>query len=281
MDQNLVTLLYKKDMSEKLMETFAKGVTLHSELIKEIKMKLESKKLSKLERVKLQIELNENEWKARQFSERFKLTRRDYQHYVIPQVDKIATDEEKQTIEFINHQKEAEKLAEYEMFGKAVKLPANIEHPFVIKNLEEQIENVYSFIDQARIVLNEGGLTFYESSKLKIELFDKELQLKTLIKRLNSRNEYYMEQFLPVYKVELAEAKEKVEAYYKRGNLIAKTGIDVQLQFILDKYSEHVNDEEKLWLYYTSLKNRVNGIIEEIKKDKVQLKELQYLTEPI
>jgi len=281
MDQNLVTLLYKKDMSEKLMETYAKGVTLHSDLIKEIKMKLESKKLSNLESSQLQIELNENEWKARQLSERFKLTRRDYQHYVIPQVDKIATKEEKETIEFINHQKEAEKLSEYEIFGKAVKLPANIEHPFVIDNLEKNIEYIKSFIEEGNNVLSEGGLTFYESSKLKLEIFEKELHLKTLNKRLNSRNEYYVEQFLPVYEVELAEAKEKVEDYYKRGNLIAKTGIDVQLQFILDKYSEHVNDEEKLWLYYTSLKNRVNGIIEEIKKDKVQLKELQYLTDPI
>lgn len=281
MDQKLVALLYKKEMSEKLMAKYAKSVALYSELINEIKIKLENKKLSKFEKSKLQIELDEYEWKARSFSERFKLTRRDYQHYVIPNVDKLATEEEKKEIEFINHQKEAEKLAEYEMFGKAVKLPANIEHPFVIDNLEKNIQYVEEFINQANHVINNGVLFPYELAKLKLELFEKELHLQTLKKRLNSRNEYYIEQFLPVYKVELAEAKEKVEAYYKRGNLIAKTGIDVQLQFILDKYSEHVNDDEKLWLYYTSLKNRINGIIDVIKKDKVQFKELQYLTDPI
>ena len=86
---------------------------------------------------------------------------------------------------------------------------------------------------------------------------------------------------MPIYVVELAEAKEKLESYYERGCKIAEKQIDPQLPFILQRYEDHRYEDEKIWLYFGALKSRVNGIIDEINGDKTRYKDLIYLTEPI
>jgi hypothetical protein len=86
---------------------------------------------------------------------------------------------------------------------------------------------------------------------------------------------------MPVYTVELAEAKEKLEAYYERGCQIAEKQIDPQLPFILQRYEDHRYEDEKIWLYFGALKSRVNGIIGEIKSDTLKYQDLIHLTNPI
>lgn len=86
---------------------------------------------------------------------------------------------------------------------------------------------------------------------------------------------------MPIYTVELAEAKEKLEAYYERGCKIAEKQIDPQLPFILQRYEDHRYEDEKIWLYFGALKSRVNSIIEEINSDKTRYKDLIHLTKPI
>lgn len=280
-NKELVGLLYKKQVSESSMEKYAKGFTIYSNLCEAIKEKLKDKKLSKLEKSRLQAELDKSEWEARIFGTNYKSTQREYVHNLMPSIEKIATEEDKKSIKFIAYKEEADKLAKNEIFGKCVKYPANIEHPQIlnsIKNLIEILENTNSELNKKLV---DDKLSKLETCKIEKELFDNQIHVQTLKKRLANREDYYYNQFMPVYKVELAEAKEKLEAYYERGCKLAEKQIDIQLPFILQRYEDHKHEDEKIWLYFGALKARVNGIIEEINSDKAKYKDLIHLTKPI
>jgi hypothetical protein len=199
----------------------------------------------------------------------------------MPSIEKIATDEDKKSIKFIAYKEEADKLAKNEIFGKCVKYPANIEHPQIIDSIKFLIENLESTNIEIHRKLVNDNLSELEICKLQKEIFDNDIHIQTLKKRLANREDYYYNQFMPIYTVELAEAKEKLEAYYERGCKLAEKQIDVQLPFILQRYEDHRYEDEKIWLYFGALKNRVNGIIDEIKSDTTKYKDLIYLTEPI
>jgi len=74
----------------------------------------------------LEAELDKSEWEARIFGTNYKSTQREYQHNLMPSIEKIASDEDKKSIKFIAYKEEADKLAKSEIFGKCVKKPANI-----------------------------------------------------------------------------------------------------------------------------------------------------------
>ena len=280
-NKELVGLLYKKQVSESSMEKYAKGFTIYSDLCEAIKTTLKDKKLSKLEKGRLQTELDKAEWEARIFGTNYKSTQREYQHNLMPSIEKIASDEDKKSIKFIAYKEEADKLAKNEIFGKCVKYPANIEHPQIIDSIKFLIENLESTNVELNRKLVNDNLSKLEICKLQKEIFDNEIHIQTLKKRLANREEYYYNQFMPVYTIELAEAKEKLESYYERGCKIAEKQIDPQLPFILQRYEDHRYEDEKIWLYFGALKSRVNGIIDEINGDKTRYKDLIYLTEPI
>jgi hypothetical protein len=280
-NKELVGLLYKKQVSESSMEKYAKGFTIYSNLCEAIKTTLKDKKLSKLEKGRLQTELDKAEWEARIFGTNYKSTQREYQHNLMPSIEKIATEDDKKSIKFIAYKEEADKLAKNEIFGKCVKYPANIEHPQIIDSIKFLIENLESTNIEIHRKLVNDNLSELEICKLQKEIFDNDIHIQTLKKRLANREDYYYNQFMPIYTVELAEAKEKLEVYYERGCKIAEKQIDPQLPFILQRYEDHRYEDEKIWLYFGALKSRVNGIIEEIKSDKTKYKDLIYLTEPI
>lgn len=279
-NKELINLLYRKKVSEDSMTKYSKGVEVHSKLSEEIRKKLEDKSIDPLERSRLEIELNKNDWETRIFTTNYKLTRREYQHGLIPRIHKIANNKEQESIQFINHYKKAEELAKIEIFGKTEKQPENIEHVIVIKDIENLISVLEKIISElpSKIESEKDG---YVKAKMEKELFDSELHLKTLRKRLNSRLDYYNNQFLPIYTIELAEAKEKIEIVHKRACEIVACGIDIQLKMVIDMYEQHKNDEERLWLFYTTLRNRVNSIMDEIKKNPKQYKEFKHLSNPI
>ena len=280
-NKELVGLLYKKQVSESSMEKYAKGFSIYSNLCEAIKTKLKDKKLSKLEKSRLETELDKSEWQARIFGANYKSTQREYQHNLMPSIEKIATDEDKKSIKFIAYKEEADKLAKNEIFGKCVKYPANVEHPQIINSIKFLIENLENTNTELIEKLVNDELSKLEMCKLEKELFDNEIHVQTLKKRLANREDYYYNQFMPVYTVELAEAKEKLEAYYERGCKIAEKQIDPQLPFILQRYEDHRYEDEKIWLYFGALKARVNSIIEEINSDKTKYKDLIHLTEPV
>lgn len=278
MDQKLKNLLYKKEMLEYTMDKFAKAVTIHSDLIEAIKEKLKDKKISEYDKLKLEIELNNVSWETRHFVTNYKLNQRDYQHNLIPSIERIVTEEEKESIEFVDFRKKAKELAENEIYGKAVKLPEPKEHILVIENIKKELSNLQDLINSG-IKKQSEEKDPYLKAKLEKEIFDTQQHIIALTKRLRSREEYYYEQFLPKFKEELAEAKANIEKYLKKGNQIVSEGIDVQLSFVLEKYDDHKNDDEDLWLFYTALRNRVDSVISELKKEPVKYKDYQYITE--
>jgi hypothetical protein len=282
MTEKLTKLLYRKAVLENNLEKFAQGLAVNSNLCDEIKKSLENDNLSNLDRARLEVEYDKVMWEARIFATNYKATQRDYQHNVLPIIDMETTEEEKKSIEFKDLTQEAKELAENEIFGKAVKEPANIEHVEMIKSIEKYLAILKNTSKELTKKLESNKkLSKLDICKLQKELYDTDVHIKCLEKRLNNRTDYYVNQFLPVYTIELAEAKEKLDAYYKRGLKLAEAGIDIQLQFVLEKYEEHKNSEERIWLYYTALKARVDSLIEEILSDKVKYKDLQNLTSPV
>lgn len=280
-NKELVGLLYKKQVSESSMEKYAKGFTIYSNLCEAIKTKLKDKKLTKLDKARLQAELDKSEWEARIFGTNYKSTQREYQHNLMPSIEKIASEEDKKSIKFIAYKEEANKLAKSEIYGKCVKYPANVEHPQIINSIKSLIEILENQVKGANEKLESDNLGIYEKAKLQKEIFDSEIHIQTLKKRLANREDYYYNQFMPVYTVELVEAKEKLADYYERGCKLAEKQIDPQLPFILQRYEDHRYEDEKIWLYFGALKTRVNGIIEEIQKDPNLYKELLHLTNPV
>jgi hypothetical protein len=279
MTEKLTKLLYRKAVLENNLEKFAQGLAVNSNLCDEIKKSLENDNLSNLDRARLEVEYDKVMWEARIFATNYKSTQRDYQHNVLPIIDMETSEEEKKSIDFKDLKQQAKELAENEIFGKAVKEPANIEHVEMIESIKNYLKLLkYTAKEIKHRLERDKRLKMLEICKLQKELYDTDVHIKCLEKRLNNRTDYYVNQFLPVYTVELAEAKEKLDAYYQRGVKLSEAGIDIQLQFVLEKYEEHKNSEERIWLYYTALKARVDSLIEEIKSDKVKYKDLQNLT---
>lgn len=282
MTEKLTKLLYRKAVLENNLEKFAQGLAVNSNFCDEIKKSLENDNLSNLDRARLEAKYDEVMWEARIFATNYKATQRDYQHNVLPIIDMETTEEEKQSIEFKDLTQEAKELAENEIFGKAVKEPANIEHVEMIESIKKYLLILKNkFFEINSILEKPKELKMLEVFNLRKELYDTDVHIKCLEKRLSNRIDYYENQFLPVYTIELAEAKEKLDAYYQRGVKLSEAGIDIQLQFVLEKYEEHKNSEERIWLYYTALKARVDSLIEEILSDKVKYKDLQNLTSPV
>jgi hypothetical protein len=282
MTEKLTKLLYRKQIAESNLEKYANGLAIYSNLCDQIDSTLKTSDLSFLERARLEAELDKYNWEARIFATNYKTTQRDYQHNILPIIDTEATEEEKKSIEFKDLSEEAKELAENEIFGKAVKEPANIEHVEMIESIKKYLAILKNTSKELTKKLESDKIiSKLEICKLQKELYDTDVHIKCLEKRLNNRTDYYVNQFLPVYTVELAEAKEKLESYYERGVKLAESGIDVQLQFVIQKYEEHKNSEERIWLYYTALKSRVNSLIEEIKSDPIKYKDLQHLTSPV
>ena len=279
-NKELVNLLYRKQMLEAIMETTSKQIVLNENLRSEIESKIKDENLTSLERCRLEVELDKQKWEVRNFVTTFKSNKREYEHYIKKRIEEIGKGVlSKDEVVFIESEKLAKDLVEYEIYGKTSQQADNIEFSEIIESEKEYIKILEKLLKENKKECKKAK--GYELAKLEKEQFDTEVHIKVLTKRLNSRIEYYTEQFLPVYKKELAEAKEKIEDYYNRGLEISKLGVDIQISFLLQKYEEHKTDEEKLWLYYTALRNRVDAIIKEIKSNHKNDKKLMVLTRPI
>ena len=79
----------------------------------------------------------------------------------------------------------------------------------------------------------------------------------------------------------MIEADKNLESLLERAKEIIKLGIDIKLKFLLDEYEKNKKDREKVWLFYTALKSRLNKIGVEMMKNKSQFKDNMHLAEPI
>lgn len=278
--KEIKNLLYRKNILENLIERNAKTITLYGEYVEELKKSIKDEKTSELDRLKMQIELDKHQWELRNFISQYKSNQREYAHAVKVELDRVTNGNGVDGVQFKNLEKEAENLAHIELYGKTVKMGDKTELVEIIKSEKDFIKILEKFVKTAKT--ESKKLKAYEKAKLEKEIFETEIHIQTLQKRLSNRVDYYENQFLPMFERELAEANEKLELYINRANLIIKEGLDVSLPLLLKERSRHQETDETKWLFYTALKNRIHSFISEIKSQKgINLKKYQHIIKPI
>tara|TARA_R110002012_G_scaffold236104_1_gene409836 strand:- start:3103 stop:3966 length:864 start_codon:yes stop_codon:yes gene_type:complete len=279
MENKLTQLLYRKEVIEFTLQKFHKGAKINMELCDVIKDKITTDSYeSNYEYWKLKSELIEVEIVAQNYITSYKNTLREYKDFVIPEIDKEkkelskkAQKEIDEAVQFNDYEEEAKGLAMYEIYGKTTQTAPNVEMPKIIDDIEKHIIILEEFKTECskKIKTESKG---YEGAKLRKEIFDSINHIQTLRKRLNERKEYYVDTFLPKYKIELSEAKSRLTKYIQLAEEVVKLNIDYRMKFLLDEYDKHKKEEENLWLFYTALKTRLKNIQEELLKSDIKPK---------
>ena len=279
MENKLEKLLYRKEVIEFTLKKYEKGAKINMELCDVIKDKITKDNYdSNYEYWKLKSELIEVEIKAKNYVTSYKNTLREYKDYVIPEIDEeikqlSKKDQEsyKESVEFQDYEKNSKDLAIYEIYGATTQTPANVEMPKIIDDIEKHliVLEEYKIECVKELKTHSDG---YWGAKLRKEIFDTINHIQTLTKRLNERKEYYLKTFLPKYKIELAEAKEKLDKYLEIAKEVASLNVDMRMKFLLDQYENHKSEEENLWLFYTALKTRLKNVQEELLKSDIKPK---------
>jgi hypothetical protein len=274
----LEKLLYRKKSTERLLDIWSKGIKIYTEFTDtcEAALKDESRK----DRAEIQMKLHEARVPMNHYITSFKLARREYDHHIIPEIEKATTEDEQNDIDFEDLEAKANELARSEIFASHDKQPDNVELIQVNDSLKQHIELLKSLIAEgsAKAVVTEDN---YEKAKLNLDVFKYQLHLITNQKRLEEREDYYYNQFKPVYDKDMEEADEYLDALIERANEIVKLGIDVKLTFLLQEYEKNKEDKEKVWLFYTTLKSRLKKIGKEMRKNKGQFKGNMHLAKTI
>lgn len=276
----LEKLLYRKKSTEKLMSIWKIGITMYSEFIDAIKEKSKDDSIDKLTSLKMQKEAHEADIHLKHYITSFKAAEREYFHYLIPEIEKVATEDEQKKIEFLSIEKVMGDLAEIEIFGSHSKQPDNVELVAVSKDIEQHIQLLKEMIEAASDRVGKVDDPV-DKAWINLEIFKLNLQLATNMKRLSERNDYYFNTFKPKFDEEMIEADLYLEKYLERAEDLVKLGVDVKLQFLLDEYKKNKSDKEKVWLFYTALKARLHRIFNEMIKNKSSFKGKMHLSEPI
>jgi hypothetical protein len=273
-------LLYRKNSSEKLMTIWSKGIKVYSDFIKELEAVTDKTDLDELPLSIAKKEIHEAEIPLRHYITSFKLTRREYENHIIPEIEKITSDEEKINIQFEDLDKKFEAVAENEIFKNYEKRPENIELIEVNESIRTHIDLLKNLIENTseEITKTESPLT---KSRLNVELFKYNLQLISNRKRLQEREDYYFNQFKPRYDKDMAEADKYLDKMLDRANEIVALGIDMKLPFMLKEYEKNKHDKEKVWLFYTALKSRLQKISKGMRKEKGKFNGKMHLAEEI
>jgi hypothetical protein len=281
--ENLKKLLYRKEMCEHDVRTLLVGANVHSELCKQLEEKLK-RKLSPYCEAALKKELHETKWITRNFIQSYREVKREYEHHILPKIEELMTELkiDKSTVEFIDCEKEAAELAKTEIFGKTTPEPENVELLQIMKDYEEYIAITKNLIKGIEKNLKYSiYVDDVAKARLEKELFDSNRSLINLQKRYALRVEYYNVHFLPRFKKESKEADKYLEKYLERGRALVLLGVDIKLAALLDQYEHHKKDKEKRWLFYTTLKSRVEQIMEFINLNPKMHKGKMHLGEKI
>ena len=276
----LEKLLYRKKSTEYLLNIWSKGIKIYTEFVDTCDAVLKDESRSKMELSEIKIKRHEAEIPLNHYITSFKLARREYDHHIIPEIEKLATKEEQEGVLFIDLEKQAEELAKSEIFANHNKQPDNVELIQVNESLKNHISLLETLISESEKKISETKDN-YEKAKLKLDVFKWQLQVVTNKKRLYEREDYYYNQFKPVYDKEMEEADKYLDALIERAKEIVELGIDVKLTFLLQEYEKNKSDKEKVWLFYTTLKSRLNKIGKEMRKNKSQFKGKMHLAKSI
>jgi len=284
MNTKLENLLYRKEITFKLMGIWSKGIRMYSEYIDECKKAIEKNTLSvpcdKLLPLSMEKSIHEATIPLRHYITSFKEAKNEYENYIIPEIGKIASKKEQALIEFKDAQKVADELTDIELYGSHSKQPDNVELIGVSKDIEQHISLLRSLIEEtsAKLSSTEDSYLF---AKLNLDLFQHNLKLITNIKRLEERQDYYHNQFKPAYDKDMEEADKYLEITLERAREIIRLGVDVKLGFLLQEYEKNKGDKEKIWLFYTALKSRLNKIFKEMRRNKGKFKGKMHLAKDI
>lgn len=281
-EAKLQGLLFKKEIMERQIKVAEHGANLSCSYaeamelrIKELGTQTPSGKSLPLEHFKLNYELILIKRDASDYISDFKEVKSKYERGLIKQIKTVTDEEQFSKIEFDDIEKKAKELANYELYGKVIVQPENIEHVEVLKSIEECIELLKTLIDATKEELaNNSKLSNLEKAKLHKELFDYSIHMQTLVKRFNKRKEYYVNQFLPVYEADMKECDEKLESYLEIARKISESGIDPFTTGLLKQHDAHKTDREHLWLFYNALRNRIKFAAEHVSKHREKLPEL-------
>jgi len=276
----LQKLLYRKESTEKLMSIWNTGIKMYSEYINACKEVQNDDTKTELEKATAKVNIHEAEIPLRHYITSWKLAEREYFNHIIPEIEKNASKKEQKSIEFKDAKELISELAEIEIFGSHSKMPENVELIEVNKEIEHHISLLKEMIESSSELMNKTD-DKYLYAKLNLDIFKFNLQLISNKKRLSERNDYYYNQFKPKYDLEMEEADKNLESLLERAREIIKLGIDIKLKFLLDEYEKNKGDREKVWLFYTALKSRLNKIGVEMMKNKSQFKGKMHLAEPI
>lgn len=272
--EKITKLLYRKKMIENYLNKSGKGAdvytNLHDLLVEEL---TNGKKLSKIEKAKIEAEIIETKLVAQNFITTFKENKREYDHYLLPEIEEEVNALKKKApkIEFEDYEKEAVRLAKRELYGLTTKRPDNVEHIEIIEDFKKNILLTERLI-KASVEELKKPHSELEIAKLEKDLFRWHLEIGNLTKRLRARESYYYDKFLPKFKVDMKEADERLEKMLEVADKMVQLGIDVKLTFMLQQYETHKDDEEKTWLFYTALKSRLSKIAKQMRKNPAQFK---------
>lgn len=276
----LEKLLYRKKSIENLMSIWSSGIKTYEEYSAVCRLTMHEKSRTDFEKAEARKNLHEAEIPLRHYITSFKLAQREYDHHIVPEIEKEASEKEREGIAFKDMEKAAQKLAHIEIFGEHQKQPENVELVAVNESITEHIELLHTLIvcatEKSTVVEDE-----YERAKMKLAIFKYQLHEVTNRKRLSERLSYYNNQFKPKYDADMKEADKYLDKMIDRAKEIIKLDVDVKLGFLLNEYEKNKEDKEKVWLFYTALKSRLNKIGKEMRRHKGQFKGKMHLAEPI
>lgn len=223
-----------------------------------------------------ELKLYETVIKAREHISVYKELKSEYIDHIIPMITEVCG---KLGIdvtgnEVVDFEKKAKELVVEEHLENVEIIPANTEIPLLIDAYHQMIAASDRIIQALKEVVS---LTPEDEMRLVTE----QMRNAVLKRRLKAREEYWNNTFFPQYKKDMAEAEKYLGSYLKRAGDIAQTGIDVKLSAMLDQWQAHKNDPEMKWLFYTTLKKRVDEIRDHILLNKDRMKPFIHLSNPI
>lgn len=278
LQEKLNKLMYRKAALEHDIMVRLKGANIYSKYIDA----LQNKKTNSIEdRDILQLKSYKAVIKTREYISVYKELKREYDYSIVPSISEIVEElglkmDDAQVIDF---DKRAKEMVDQTKIDAVEVLPSNVELPEVIESFNDMIELTKKVISAAK----EKTVFVDDLQRAENEMiiFKEELRLKALQRRQDARVKYYTEDFLPKYEAEMKEAEQLLPAYLKRAKLICQTGIDLKLCSMLEQYESHKEDNEKLWLFYTALKKRVEEIRNHILLNRESMNKFINLANPI
>jgi len=276
----LEKLLYRKESTTRLMGIWSKGMEMYSKYIDACKEVVDDPKRSVLEIAEAKMNIHEAEIPYKHYITSYKLAEREYNHHILPEIEKVASKEEQKGIEFADTEKLAKELAHVELYGSHSKRPDNVELIEVNKDIEVHIDLLRELIESSSEIAAKTT-DKYLIAKINLDIFKWNLQLLTNKKRLDERNDYYYNFFKPKFDKEMIEADTYLPLLLDRAKELVKLNVDIKLNFLLDEYEKNKSDREKVWLFYTALKSRLKRIAKEMRKNKGQFKGKMHLATEI